>query len=109
MTASRTSSDRHPARPATGRAAPVRRVVGRTLGKAWDDDIFSHSAQAAFWQALSLPPLFLALLGSLGYVGGWFGPETVRGRRAQASSTSPRRVFTPEVVDQIIAPTATTS
>ena len=56
----------------------MRRVLGLTLGKAWDDDIFSHSAQAAFWQALSLPPLFLALLGSLGFVGGWFGPETVQ-------------------------------
>ncbi|NMH96311.1 YihY/virulence factor BrkB family protein [Pseudonocardia acidicola] len=83
----------------------VRRVVARTLAKAWADGIFSMSAQAAFWQALSLPPLFLALLGSLGYVGGWFGPATVEiveGKIVQFS----RQVFTPEVVDQIIAPTA---
>lgn len=87
-------------------AAPgVGRVVRRTLGKAWDDDIFSHSAQAAFWQALSLPPLFLALLGSLGYVGAWFGPETVDTVESGIIGFS-RTVFTPEVVDQIIAPTA---
>jgi membrane protein len=81
------------------------RVVRRTLGKAWDDDIFSHSAQAAFWQTLSLPPLFLALLGSLGYVGEWFGPETVDVVENGIVNFS-RQVFTPEVVDQIIAPTA---
>jgi membrane protein len=80
-------------------------VLGRTLGKAWDDDIFSAAAQAAFWQALSLPPLFLALLGSLGYVGEWFGPETVEVVEDKIIAFS-RRVFTPEVVDQIIAPTA---
>ena len=83
----------------------VRRVISLTLGKAWDDDIFSHSAQAAFWQALSLPPLFLALLGSLGYVGGWFGPETVQ-LVDDAIIDLARRVFTAEVVDEIIAPTA---
>jgi membrane protein len=83
----------------------LRRVMLRTLSRAWDHDIFSHSAQAAFWQALSLPPLFLALLGSLGYVGEWFGAATVEVVEEKIISFS-RRVFTPEVVDQIIAPTA---
>ena len=83
----------------------MRRVLGLTLGKAWDDDIFSHSAQAAFWQALSLPPLFLALLGSLGFVGGWFGPETVQLVDGTIIDFA-RRVFTADVVDEIIAPTA---
>ena len=81
------------------------RVLGRTLGKAWDDDIFSAAAQAAFWQALSLPPLFLGLLGALGYVGGWFGPATVGIVEAKIVLFA-RQVFTPEVVDQLIAPTA---
>jgi membrane protein len=84
--------------------ATVPRVVGRTLGNAWDQDIFSHSAQAAFWQALSLPPLFLALLGSLGYVGEWFGPDTVRIVEEGIVSFT-RQVFTADVVDEIIAPT----
>ena len=63
------------------------------------------AAQAAFWQALSLPPLFLGLLGSLGYVGGWFGPETVDIVEGKIVGFA-HRVFTPEVVDQLIAPTA---
>jgi membrane protein len=82
-----------------------RRVLRRTLGKAWDDDIFSHSAQAAFWQALSLPPLFLALLGLIGFLGDWFGRDVVDAVEQGIIGFS-RRVFTPEVVDQIIAPTA---
>ena len=93
----------------TDATAPVRptaaRVAGRTLGAAWDQDIFSHSAQAAFWQALSLPPLLLALLGSLGYVGEWFGPDTVRVVEEGIVAFT-RQVFTPDVVDEIIAPTA---
>ena len=94
-----------------GPAAPPRaasgavRVLRRTLGKAWDDNIFSMAAQAAFWQALSLPPLFLGLLGALGYVGGWFGPATVGIVEAKIVAFA-RQVFTPEVVDQLIAPTA---
>ena len=35
----------------------IRHITRRTLVKSWDDSIFSESAQAAFWCALSLPPL----------------------------------------------------
>ena len=92
-------------RPALARRPAAARVLGRTLVKAWDDNVFSMAAQAAFWQALSLPPLFLGLLGSLGYVGGWFGPQTVGIVEGKIVSFA-RQVFTPEVVDQLIAPTA---
>jgi membrane protein len=53
---------------------------------------------------LSLPPLFLALLGSLGYLSGLLGPDTVNEieqRLLEAFS----RALTPSVVDQIVAPT----
>ncbi|MEO9223261.1 MAG: YihY/virulence factor BrkB family protein, partial [Mycobacteriaceae bacterium] len=53
------------------------RLLWRTITKAWDDSIFGMAAQAAFWQTLSLPPLLLGLLGSIGYVSGWFGPDTI--------------------------------
>jgi len=78
--------------------------VSRTLWKAWDDSILGQSAQAAFWQALSLPPLLLGLLGSLGFVADWFGPSTVSVVEAEILQFS-RTVFTADVVSQIIAPT----
>jgi len=63
-------------------ARPVRRrrgrqLVLRTVVRAWDDNIFSESAAAAFWQTLSLPPLLLGLFGVLSYVGDLYGPDTV--------------------------------
>jgi len=102
MTEHRPNTPRNPRWPAGSPTAL--RVAGRTISKAWDDSIFGMSAQAAFWQTLSLPPLLLGLLGSIGYVGTWFGPRTpaiVEDRILLFS----RSVFSQPVVDQIIAPT----
>src|SRR4051812_40247248 len=82
----------------------VRRVAGRAVAGAWDDDIFSESASAAFWQTLSLPPLLLGLFGILGYVGGWFGPDTVTAVQQWIVQIT-SGVFTANAVDQIIEPT----
>lgn len=82
----------------------VLRVIGRTLVKAWDDSIFAKAATAAFWQTLSLPPLLLGLLGMLGYVGGWFGPDTVDIIQSKIISFT-GSIFSDSVVDQIIQPT----
>jgi len=82
---------------------PLRLIV-RTATKSWTGGIFGLSAMAAFWQTLSLPPLLLALLGGLGYVAGWFGPETVQEVEDKILSFC-RTVFDPNVVEQIIAPT----
>jgi membrane protein len=79
-------------------------VLRRTAVKAWDDSIFGQSAEAAFWQTLSLPPLLLGLLGSLGYIAGWFGSETIQQVQSKILGFS-RRVFDPSIVEQIIAPT----
>ena len=79
-------------------------VTRRTLVKAWDDSLFGESAQAAFWQTLSLPPLLLGLLGSLGYIGAWFGPNTVDTVQRRIIAVS-GNLFSPSAVDQIIAPT----
>jgi membrane protein len=86
----------------TARRGP-RYVVRRTVTKAWTDGIFGLSAQGAFWQTLSLPPLLLGLLGGLGYVSGWFGPQTVQQVEDKVLAFC-RTVFDPTVVEQIIAP-----
>ncbi len=53
-------------------------VLGRTVSKAWRDRILGLSGEAAFWQILSVPPLLIALLGSLGYLGDWIGAASVQ-------------------------------
>jgi membrane protein len=91
-----------PAVPVSG--SPARRLAGRTLSKAWDDGIFAMAAQAAYWETLSLPPLLLGLLGSMGYVAGWIGPESliqVQHGIIRFAGT----IFNHEVVSQFIEPT----
>ena len=89
---------------ATIPGSPARRLAVRTLSKAWDDGIFSMAAQAAYWETLSLPPLLMGLLGSMGYVAAWFGPQSLmsvqRGIVRFAGN-----IFTKEVVSEYIAPT----
>jgi len=91
-----------PAVPVSG--SPARRLAGRTLSKSWDDGIFAMAAQAAYWETLSLPPLLLGLLGSMGYVAGWIGPESliqVQHGIIRFAGT----IFNHEVVSQFIEPT----
>ena len=82
----------------------VWRISLRTLSKSWDDSIFSESAQAGFWSALSLPPLLLGMLGSLAYVAPLFGPDMLPAIQRQLISTA-HSVFSPSVVNEIIEPT----
>jgi membrane protein len=79
-------------------------IMRRTLSKSWDDSIFSESAQAAFWCALSLPPLLLGMMGSLAYVAPIFGPDTLPMIQDQLISTA-GRFFSRNVVNEIITPT----
>jgi membrane protein len=81
-------------------------VLGRALAKAWHDRILGLSAEASFWQILSVPPLLIGLLGSLGYLGTLIGASSVaqiENRLLTASST----VLTPGVVDDLVRPTLT--
>ncbi len=89
------------------RPAPRRgpwQLVKRTLSKAWGGNLFSEAAEAAFWQVLSLPPLLLGLLGSLGYVADWFGQDVIDAVEADIIRVS-RSAFSENVVTQIIQPT----
>ncbi|MFC7671893.1 YihY/virulence factor BrkB family protein [Mycolicibacterium sp. GCM10028919] len=80
------------------------RVFKRTLSKSWDDSIFAESAQAAFWCALSLPPLLLGMLGSLVYIAPLFGPNTLLTIENQLIATA-GNLFSDNVVNEIIEPT----
>ncbi|MFT4127828.1 MAG: YhjD/YihY/BrkB family envelope integrity protein [Gordonia sp. (in: high G+C Gram-positive bacteria)] len=84
--------------------ANLHRLVWRTIVKAWDDGIVGWAAQAAFWQALSLPPLLLGMLGSVGYVSGLFGPDTVDVIYSRILSFADR-TFSENVVADLIKPT----
>jgi membrane protein len=79
-------------------------ITRRTLSKSWDDSIFSESAQAAFWSALSLPPLLLGMLGSLAYIAPLFGPGTLPAIEERLISTA-NSFFSPNIVNEIIQPT----
>ncbi|MGW5109894.1 YihY/virulence factor BrkB family protein [Nocardia sp. NPDC004123] len=82
----------------------IRQLVVHVAAKAWNDAIFAKSAAAAFWQTLSLAPLLLGLLGSLGYVGHWFGPNTLNIVQSKIVSFA-RKAFSPSVVDSLVQPT----
>jgi membrane protein len=87
--------------------APVRsplQVLGRTVAKAWQDRILGLSAEAAFWQILSVPPLLIGLLGSLGYLGSFIGQRSVAQIEDQLLTAS-AEALTPDVVDSLVRPT----
>jgi membrane protein len=78
-------------------------LLTRTVKQAWGDRVLGLSAEAAFWQMLSLPSLFLALVATLGYVSRWFGDDTVSRTETQIESTL-SKAFSPSVTDQVIHP-----
>ena len=84
-----------------------RKVVVRTIGKAWGDSLFGMSSQAAFWCALSTAPLLLALLGLSGYV-----PELIRARHhddiRKQVTVFLHTIFNEEVADNLIGNTVDT-
>lgn len=79
-------------------------VLGHTLAKAWKDRILGLSGEAAFWQILSIPPLLIGLLGSLGYLGSLIGDAAVLEIEEKLLSVS-AEVLTADVVDEVVAPT----
>jgi membrane protein len=96
------SSSAQPEHPEQQRNA--RALLKRTLAKAWEGNIFSEAAEAAFWQTLSLPPLLLGLLGCVGFLGDWFGKGVVAAVQSNIIKVC-QKVFSPNVVTTIIEPT----
>ena len=78
-------------------------LLRRTVAKAWRDRVLGLSAEAAFWQLLSLPSLFLALVATLGYVSHWFGTKSIDKTETQIENTM-ARAFSDQVVRDVIRP-----
>jgi membrane protein len=83
------------------RVLPV--LLQRTVARAWHHRVLGLSAEAAFWQLLSLPSLFLALLATLGYVSRWFGASTVDRTEVRLETTL-GSAFSHQVVSDVIRP-----
>ncbi|SDJ19218.1 membrane protein [Frankineae bacterium MT45] len=79
-------------------------LLRHTVVAGWHDRVLGLSAEAAFWQLLSLPSLFLASIASLGYVSRWLGTGTVDRTESQIEATL-ARAFSPEVVNEVVSPT----
>jgi membrane protein len=87
----------------------VRRVwtiVRSMLAKAWRDRILGLSAEAAFWQLLSVPPLMLAVLGVLGYAGRLTGSDLIDRTESHALRLTARLV-SPTVQHEVVTPIVT--
>jgi membrane protein len=93
----------NPGRRVARAARHIPGLLKRAAADAWRDRILGLSAEAAFWQLLSLPSLLLALVASLGYVSRWFGVNTV-GRTEQQIEKTLGNAFSQEVVDQVVHP-----
>ncbi|WP_375475515.1 YihY/virulence factor BrkB family protein [uncultured Jatrophihabitans sp.] len=79
-------------------------LLKRALIMAWKHRVLGLSAEAAFWQLLSLPSLFLALIASLGYMSRLFGAGTVN-RTETKIEDALRHAFSNQVMQNVIRPT----
>lgn len=79
-------------------------LLKQVVAKGWHDRVLGLSAEAAFWQMISLPSLFLALVATLGYLSRWLGASDVNRIEAQVKRVF-ARMFNEQVVDRVIGPT----
>jgi membrane protein len=86
------------------RRKPFWVLIGRTLAKAWRDRILGLAAEAGFWQLLSLPPLLLAVFGTLGYVGDALGHDVSLSIETSLLEAA-RHILTSSTVTDSVQPT----
>lgn len=79
-------------------------IVRGTLSEAWKDRVLGLAAEAGFWQLLSLPPLFLAVLGLIGYFADFLGPHTLDAIEQSVLNVA-GKVIVPSAVDTLVRPT----
>ncbi len=78
-------------------------LLRRAVANAWHDRVLGLSAEAAFWQLLSLPSLLLAVIATLGYFSRLLGPASLKSTETQLEKTF-SRAFSPEVVQELVTP-----
>jgi membrane protein len=78
-------------------------LISSTAKQAWKDRVLGLSAEAGFWQLISLPSALLAILGVIGYFSGELGPDTIRSLE-HAILRGARHVIVPASVDSTIQP-----
>ncbi|MEX5633217.1 YihY/virulence factor BrkB family protein [Parafrankia sp. FMc2] len=80
------------------------RLARVTVSNAWRHRVLGLAAEAGFWQLLSMPPLLLALLGTIGYVGDALGGDALDNVR-QTILGAADNLLTESVVDGTVRPT----
>ena len=78
-------------------------LITSTAKQAWSDRVLGLSAEAGFWQLISLPAALLAILGFIGYFSGALGPDTIKSLE-DAMVRGARRVIEPDSVNETIRP-----
>src|SRR3954447_3371418 len=88
---------------AGSRFAPVGRGASRTLDGIINHRITGLAAEAAFFALLSLPPLVLAVVGTIGYFHGLIGADNIATLQDDIRRGA-RTVLTPGTVNDTVTP-----
>jgi membrane protein len=91
------------------RARVVRTVwhlIRETTAVCFRYRVTGLAAEAGFFALLSLPPLLLGLVGSIGYLGNWVGSDVVKQVQERIIDGS-AQVLTSDVVNEVIKKTLT--
>ncbi len=79
-------------------------LLSDTVATCFRYRVTGLAAEAGFFALLSLPPLVLGLVGSIGYLGNWLGEDTVAEVQDQIIDVA-GRVLTADSVRDVIEPT----
>lgn len=85
-------------------AVPAARVVVETVGLCLRYRVTGLAAEAAFFALLSLPPLVLALIAGVGFLGSRLGTDVIDTVTSSIEMFS-GRFLTTDTVEQVIMPT----
>jgi membrane protein len=96
-------SDRAVTKARRSRLALAWTLISSTAASAWRHRVLGLSAEAGFWQLISLPSALLAILGFIGYFSGALGPDTIQSLE-NAIVKGAKHVIVPGSVDSTIRP-----